>query len=240
MNPRTHADFTRTRTRAPVHLLHPGTTDGYVFSATVCRMGAEAKCTLTVGRTKAEGKALLETEALIFRGGDTRLSIPYKDMSSVDARDGVLRVTHAGGSARFAIGAAAAKWADKIRKPPSRADKLGIKAGHRVLIVGVQDRELETEVESRGAQVVPRQGKDLDLVFYAAEDRTALALLGALQRNLKTNGAIWVVRPKGSPKITEADVMKAGKSAGLVDVKVVRFSETHTAEKFVIPVKDRG
>jgi hypothetical protein len=29
--------------------------------------------------------------------------------------------------------------------------------------------------------------------------------------------------------------MRAGKEAGLVDVKVVRFSETHTAEKFVIP-----
>jgi hypothetical protein len=33
--------------------------------------------------------------------------------------------------------------------------------------------------------------------------------------------------------------MTAGKAAGLVDVKVVRFSETHTAEKFVIPLKAR-
>lgn len=33
--------------------------------------------------------------------------------------------------------------------------------------------------------------------------------------------------------------MAAGKAAGLVDVKVVSFSPTHTAEKFVIPVKDR-
>ncbi|MFL6248779.1 MAG: hypothetical protein ACJ74H_22330 [Thermoanaerobaculia bacterium] len=31
----------------------------------------------------------------------------------------------------------------------------------------------------------------------------------------------------------------AGKAAGLVDVKVVRFSDTHTAEKFVIPLKSR-
>jgi hypothetical protein len=34
--------------------------------------------------------------------------------------------------------------------------------------------------------------------------------------------------------------MKAGKDAGLVDVKVVRFSDTHTAEKFVIPVTARA
>jgi hypothetical protein len=33
--------------------------------------------------------------------------------------------------------------------------------------------------------------------------------------------------------------MAAGKAAGLVDVKVVRFSETHTAEKFVIPKSRR-
>jgi len=33
--------------------------------------------------------------------------------------------------------------------------------------------------------------------------------------------------------------MAAGKHAGLVDVKVVSFSDTHTAEKFVIPVAKR-
>jgi hypothetical protein len=34
-------------------------------------------------------------------------------------------------------------------------------------------------------------------------------------------------------------VMAAGKAAGLVDVKVVGFSSTHTAQKFVIPLKNR-
>jgi hypothetical protein len=34
-------------------------------------------------------------------------------------------------------------------------------------------------------------------------------------------------------------VLAAGKQAGLVDVKVVSFSDTHTAEKFVIPVAKR-
>ena len=202
-------------------------------------MGAEAKCTLTVGRTRAEGKALLETDALIFRGGDTRLSIPYEQMSSVGAKDGRLRVKYDGGAASFDLGPAAARWADKIRNPPSRADKLGIKPGQRVMIVGVKDAALRTELESRGAEVVARTAADLDLVFYAANDRAALDSLRTLQKNLKANGAIWVVRPKGSATISEADVMKAGKAAGLVDVKVVRFSDTHTAEKYVIPVKRR-
>jgi hypothetical protein len=43
------------------------------------------------------------------------------------------------------------------------------------------------------------------------------------------------IRPKGSPAISESEVMASGKDAGLVDVKVVSFSATHTAEKFVIP-----
>ena len=60
-----------------------------------------------------------------------------------------------------------------------------------------------------------------------------------MQKFLKRDGAIWVIRPKGHADISERDVMKAGKTAGLVDVKVVRFSETHTAEKFVIPVARR-
>ena len=57
---------------------------------------------------------------------------------------------------------------------------------------------------------------------------------------MKRDGSLWTIRPKGSPHVSESDVMKAGQAAGLVDVKVVRFSETHTAEKFVIPVKNRG
>ena len=64
--------------------------------------------------------------------------------------------------------------------------------------------------------------------------------LRALKRSLKPNGALWVIRPKGSAAISESEVMAAGKKAGLVDVKVVSFSETHTAEKFVIPTRDRS
>lgn len=47
------------------------------------------------------------------------------------------------------------------------------------------------------------------------------------------------VRPKGTPAIADTDVIAAGRAAGLVDVKVVRFSATHTAEKLVIPVTKR-
>ena len=71
------------------------------------------------------------------------------------------------------------------------------------------------------------------------EGKEDLKRLRSLQEKIRRNGAIWVIAPKGKPEIREADVMAAGKEAGLVDVKVVRFSETHTVHKFVIPVARR-
>jgi hypothetical protein len=51
--------------------------------------------------------------------------------------------------------------------------------------------------------------------------------------------ALWIVYPKGRTEITERDVLKAGRAAALKDVKVVGFSATHSALKFVIPVSQR-
>jgi hypothetical protein len=202
-------------------------------------MGSEAKCRVTFGRTRAEGKALLETDALIFRGGDVRLAIPYARVSRVEARGGALRVTCPDGVAVFSLGDLAAKWAAKIQNPPTRLDKLGVKAGHRVLVVGVSNAGFVRELEGRGATVVSKPAGRADVIFYAAESRAALDRLGSLQQHMERDGAIWVIRPRGVQAITESDVMKAGKAAGLVDVKVVRFSDTHTAEKFVVPVAKR-
>ena len=53
--------------------------------------------------------------------------------------------------------------------------------------------------------------------------------------SLSSAGALWIVYPKGRQEITELQVLDAGRAAGLVDVKVVSFSATHTALKFVRP-----
>jgi len=202
-------------------------------------MGAEAKCTATISGKKSVGKALLETDELIFRGDDIRLTIPYKSVSSIDVKDGVLHVAWLSGVASFELGPSAVKWADRIRNPPSRIDKLDVKPGQLVLFVGIRDATLREEIETRGATVVARPIAEVDAVFVAANERSDLRRLATVQNFLKRDGAIWVIRPKGSLSISENDVMSAGKNAGLVDVKVVRFSETHTAEKFVIPVSKR-
>jgi len=203
-------------------------------------MGAEAKCLARVRGREARGTARLETETLHFRSGDLRLAIPFARMTSVTASDGVLRVRSADGSAAFELGAAAEKWAEKIKNPPSRLQKLGVRAEWRVSAIGVDDEEFLLELEGAVAQLsIGRVVKPSSAIFFGATKEAQLARLEKLKAAIEPNGAIWVIRPKGRKEISESAVMAAGKAAGLVDVKVVGFSATHTAEKFVIPVANR-
>jgi hypothetical protein len=79
----------------------------------------------------------------------------------------------------------------------------------------------------------------MDLIFVAAERLADLRPLKLLAKAIHKKGAVWVVYPKGRRDIRGVDVIAAGKSAGLVDNKVCRFSETHTALRFVIPLAKR-
>lgn len=77
-------------------------------------------------------------------------------------------------------------------------DKLGVKAGQRVAVLGVESAEFLKELSAR----VPEysRGKrvaDADLIFFSAEARVDLARLESLGRSIAKNGAVWVVYPKG-------------------------------------------
>ncbi len=52
-------------------------------------MGNEAKCLVRFGKQQSEGKALLETSEILFRG-DFRLKIPFSSIKSATAVDGEL------------------------------------------------------------------------------------------------------------------------------------------------------
>jgi hypothetical protein len=204
-------------------------------------VGYDAQCTLTFEGKTSRGTAALEHKELLFRGS-TRLAIPLSGITRAIARDGTLHVTFGTKSAEFKIGAAAEKWATRITNPPSRLDKLGLKPGMLVAAVRVEDELFLQEAEGRAAKLArraPTAGKPVDLLFYGVEHRSGLERLPELVPLIKPEGAIWIVRPKGRKDITEVETMAAGKRAGLVDVKVVSFSDTHTAEKFVIPVANR-
>jgi hypothetical protein len=183
------------------------------------------------------GNAHLETETLVFRGG-FRLAIPFQEISAISATDGWMTVTFPGGVASFELGAKAARWLKAITQPKPVIDKLGVKLGMRVALVDIDDDGFRAQVAER-AEMAEGTPQDCDLIFLGAPGRAALAKLVGLQNHLKPNGALWVLRPKASPDITEMEVLDAGRAAGLVDTKVVAFSAALTAEKFVIPTARR-
>ena len=130
--------------------------------------------------------------------------------------------------------------ADKDYSHRTRLQKLGVKPDWRVSVVSVGDPGFIEELRGAVEHVsVGRVADDSDAIFFGASHAKELVRLGALKQSLKQNGALWVIRPKGRPEISERAVMDAGKAAGLVDVKVISFSPTHTGEKFVIPVAKR-
>jgi hypothetical protein len=210
-------------------------------------MGRESSCTARLDGKASPGKALLETEELLFRGAAFRVVVPFKSMTRVESNARDLTIVWPGGTLVLPLGAEAARWADKIRNPPSRADKLGVKAGMRVALRGAvgRDRDFIEELGTRGAEIDIGAGAGrADLVFLSADGRADLDRLARLKERIAPDGAIWVLRAKqGSgvgAEITELDVMAAGRAAGLVDVKVVAFSRTHSAAKLVIPVAQRA
>jgi len=201
-------------------------------------MGLEANCTVRYDGQVSRGKALLETKELIFRG-EFRLKIPFQEIRSAEVKGGELHVKSALAAAVFELGPQAEKWAFKIRNPKSLLDKLGVKEGSRVAVLGVRDEPFLAGLAARVPDAAKRKVKDADLIFLAAEGPAALGQLGLLEGFLRRDGGIWVVYPKGRKDINENDVRAAGKAAGLVDVKVAGFSETHSALKLVIPVANR-
>jgi hypothetical protein len=168
---------------------------------------------------------------LLFRG-DERLKIPFEQLTGVHAADGVLKLEFAEGPAFFELGAAAEKWARKILHPPSRLEKLGVKAGLAIAVEGELDAQFLSEI----GEVAGPKAK-ADLLFFAAEQTADLARIVKLKARLNPRGALWIVYPKGVAAIREVDVIGAGRTAGLKDNKVASFSATHTALRFALPVR---
>jgi hypothetical protein len=214
-------------------------------------MGQEALCKATFGEQTSRGKALLETKELLFRG-DFRVAVPLQELTRVSADAADLTVAWKGGALtlRFGDVAVAKRWAAKIRNPPGRLDKLGVKEGTRVALVTAKGEfggdadmaDFVAELGARGARLVKgaKTMADADLMFLLVDGKADLKALPKLIATLRPDAAIWTLRPKGSAAVTESDVRNAARAAGLVDVKVASFSETRTAEKFVVPVDKRG
>jgi hypothetical protein len=205
-------------------------------------VGNEATCVVKFGKQKARGKALLETSEVIFRSEDgaMRLKLPFAELKTATVGDGQLRLEGPEGLAIFELGTNAAKWCEKILHPKTRLEKLGIKPDAAVALIGKFDDEFLAELRSRTKNVsAGKIAPDAEWIFFGAASAKDLSQVPKLAKSLKGAAALWIAYPKGQKQITENDVIAAGRKSGLKDVKVVGFSPTHTALKFVIPRENR-
>src|ERR1700674_4966440 len=169
-------------------------------------MGNEASCKVRFGKQESEGKALLETSEILFRG-KFRLKIPFSTIKSAKAVDGELRLQTAERAVVFGLGAAAEKWRDKILHPKSRIEKLGVKPGAKVSLLGDFDPEFLDEL-GKLTKFVSKVAADSDSewIFFAADSTEDLLALPKISKSLEGTAALWIVYPKGQMEITENDI----------------------------------
>ena len=122
-------------------------------------------------------------------------------------------------------------------------DKLGVKPGQHIIVLGIDDEAFLASVEQRSGEHTCSPGTEeggCDIIFLGIEDEEDLTWLKRVQGHLKPSGAIWAIFHKGRTEgITASDVRAAGLECGLVDIKVVSFSATHTGLMFVVPIAER-
>src|SRR5260370_36842752 len=97
-------------------------------------MGNEIVCRASLGAQTSEGKALLESDHLLFRG-EFRCKVFFRDLTKGSADRGTLSLFGPEGELRLELGKKATVWSEKIRNPKWRGEKVGVKAGTRVLVL---------------------------------------------------------------------------------------------------------
>ena len=197
-------------------------------------MGIETRATVELTTGAFEAKALLETDEIVLRG-DRRLRIPFAEITAITVEGDRLRLSTAEGPVALVLGAREAeRWAGKIRNPPSRLAKLGIKMGTRVHVDGVADAGLRHEIESAGARHVRLDAAEIVLLGVDRPER--LQAIADTAHRMAPAAHLWAIRPKGrDAAVSESEVMRAGLDAGLSLSKTVRFSDSATGERFSWP-----
>jgi hypothetical protein len=126
--------------------------------------------------------------------------------------------------------------ADAI-SPKPLLDKLGVPLEGRIVVIGLDDDGFRGLLAERGVDVsAGRPDARTDAVFLGADSLDGLAPLPDLAAAIRPDAAIWIVSRKGrAATLRYEQLLGVAKAAGLVDNKVVAFSDTHTALRFVIP-----
>jgi hypothetical protein len=141
---------------------------------------------------------------------------------------------------------------DKDYSHRAVVDKLGIRPGHVVRVVGKGDRALLAQARERAGRPLQRGAQPgqppADVVLYWPATLDEMTpTLAALRAGLVSNGGIWVITAKrdqrgaaGLGYVNQADLIPLGLAAGLVDNKTCSVSERESGMRFVIRRRDRA
>jgi len=124
--------------------------------------------------------------------------------------------------------------------------KLGIKPGHRVLLLGAPDgfeRDTLGELPD-GVRVARRASGTADVIVAFHTRRAELARrLPALRERMVPNAGLWIAWPKRSSGVetdlTEDVVRELALANALVDNKVCAIDATWSGLRLVIRLRDR-
>jgi hypothetical protein len=119
----------------------------------------------------------------------------------------------------------------------SRTEKLGVKPGSRLAVIGLKDPAFVDEAQDAGAEVAKRLGPGpYEMIVVRLDSNAQLSSLIEARKRIAPNGMIWAVWPKGRREFREDDIRNFALANGLVDVKVMSFSEELSGLKLVIPI----
>jgi len=126
------------------------------------------------------------------------------------------------------------------------AKKLGIKAAHRVGLIGAPDGFEET-LEPLPDDVVIRyraRGRFDVIVFFVDREAHLRRRFTRLSHRLRAAGGFWIGWPKKASKVPtdlSFDVVQTvGLNEGLVDNKICAIDETYSGLRFVVGVENRA
>ncbi len=197
-------------------------------------MAMESACKLQVGRDHYDGKVRMEADHIDF-SGQTKFRFRITEMTGPRRQDlNILFGFHGHGvTIELSSERAAQNWIEYILHPRTLADKLGVKDGHTVRVMNLDDSELMDSLQTKNTKLVSQPSSRCDMVMLGVERSSELRQIEDLSENLRPNGAIWVVLPKSGRTVTKANVVAAVREAGLNHVEVVDYSETQAAHKIV-------
>jgi hypothetical protein len=129
---------------------------------------------------------------------------------------------------------------DPARYTRSRTEKLGVKPGTHVALRGLKDDAFLAELRDAGAKVAARMGVGpYDIVLVRLDAADELPSLADARARIAANGMVWAVWPKGRKTLREDDIRSFALASGLVDVKVMSFSDELSGLKLMIPKAQR-